>query len=339
MSSLTWPSAWKEETQSAIPKSASPKTYEELRNISCTNFLAKILESFLFDRLSQEVKLKNNQYGGIKGTGTVHFLIDVYQKILDCLDDGKSAVSLLAIGKAFNRMSHPTCIAELAKRGATSETLALVASFLSGRKMRMKVGSTLSDPRFVNGGSPQGTKIGNFLFTVTIESIEESTISLYKMIPNVISDLNDEEPCERKQPPKRFTFYVKPIDRFASNEFTASTPVKGATTDGVLRYLDESGCDYFGNNMDLVLHGQPPPDWKKCDAWSIKYVDDLNLGQQHHMDSAISVFSTSKERKMLHADECEDVFDTVRENAARIGMRVNTKKTQLLCVSSNKNNK
>ena len=100
MSSLTWPSAWKEETQSAIPKSASPKSYEELRNISCTNFLAKILESFLFDRLSKEVKLKKNQYGGIKGTGTVHFLIDVYQKILDCLDDGKSAASLLAIDLA-----------------------------------------------------------------------------------------------------------------------------------------------------------------------------------------------------------------------------------------------
>ena len=82
--------------------------------------------------------MKKNQYGGIKGTGTVHFLIDVYPKILDCLDDGKSAVSLLAIdfSKAFNRMSHPTCVAELAKRGATSETLALIASFPSERKSK-----------------------------------------------------------------------------------------------------------------------------------------------------------------------------------------------------------
>ena len=197
----------------------------------------------------------------------------------------------------------------------------------------MKVGSTLSDPRFVNGGSPQGTKIRNFLFTITIESIEESTRSLSRTIPNVISELNDEESNERRRPPACFT--TEPIDRFASNEFTASTPVKGARTDRVLRYLDESGRDYSGNTMDLGLHGQPPPDWKKCDAWSIKYVDDLNLGQRHHMDSAISIFSTSKERKIIHADECEDVFDTVRENAARIGMRVNTNKTQLLCVASN----
>ena len=70
------------------------------------------MESFLLDRLKSEVSLKYHQFGGLKGTGDVHFLADIYQRILDFLDDGKSAVSLMAIdfSKALNRMSHNVCV-------------------------------------------------------------------------------------------------------------------------------------------------------------------------------------------------------------------------------------
>lgn len=36
---------------------------------------------------------------------------------------------------------------------------------------------------------------------------------------------------------------------------------------------------------------------------------------------------------MIHAQQCEELFHSVRENASEIGMTVNQKKTQLLCVS------
>ena len=52
----------------------------------------------------------------------------------------------------------------------------------------MKVGSTLSTPRLVKGGSPQGTLLGNYLFTVTIESIEEETGSIASRLPSRIRD-------------------------------------------------------------------------------------------------------------------------------------------------------
>ena len=94
---LTWPAPWKVETQSVIPKTSTPRSSEEIRNISCTNYMSKIMESFVLDRLRDEVSVKSNQYSGTKGTGTTHFLIDTYQRILDCLDDGLSCVSLIAI--------------------------------------------------------------------------------------------------------------------------------------------------------------------------------------------------------------------------------------------------
>ena len=39
--------------------------------------------------------------------------------------------------------------------------------------MRARIGNTLSDPLTIKGGSPQGTLLGNLLFTLTTDKIEE----------------------------------------------------------------------------------------------------------------------------------------------------------------------
>ena len=39
--------------------------------------------------------------------------------------------------------------------------------------MQFKVNSTLSSKRSVHGGAPQGTRLGNLLFIVTINEIED----------------------------------------------------------------------------------------------------------------------------------------------------------------------
>ena len=55
---MTWPLPWKLETQSAIPNTSNPASYKNLRNISCTNYLSKVMESFLLEKFKSEVKLK-----------------------------------------------------------------------------------------------------------------------------------------------------------------------------------------------------------------------------------------------------------------------------------------
>ena len=75
--------------------------------------------------------------------------------------------------KAFNRMSHQACLKALARKNCSNESIDLVYKFLVGRKMHVKIGTDLSNERTVCGGSPQGTKLGNFLFCVTLELINE----------------------------------------------------------------------------------------------------------------------------------------------------------------------
>ena len=56
-----WPSGWKMEYVTPIPKKTAPETENDLRNISCTMMISKIYESFVLAWLTQQVGLRHNQ--------------------------------------------------------------------------------------------------------------------------------------------------------------------------------------------------------------------------------------------------------------------------------------
>ena len=159
-----WLIPWRRETQNVIPKNPSPTNLDELRNLSCMNLMSKLMESILLERLKGEITLNTNQYGGIVGSGSNHLLINMWDRILEGLSEGRTAVLLVAVdfSKAFNRMNHDECLRALAEKGASTESIKMVAAFLGKRSMRMRVGSAFSSERQVTGGTPQGTKMGFF---------------------------------------------------------------------------------------------------------------------------------------------------------------------------------
>ena len=167
-----WPTAWKNETTVVIPKGNSPDSLSGCRNISCTPFLSKVLEMFVLEDLRGELTKDPVQYGGLKGVSVNHLLIDLYDSVLGGLDQGKTAVLLgVDFEKAFNRLDHNACLTQLANLGASAPSLALVRSFLTNRSMQVKIGSTLSDPRPLSGGSPQGSILGCLLYCATTQSL------------------------------------------------------------------------------------------------------------------------------------------------------------------------
>ena len=77
-----WPHIWKREYVTPIPKVTSPSSYNELRNISCTTVFSKVLEYFVLKRAKEEVAPRPNQFGGIAGSSTSHYLISVWNDLL-----------------------------------------------------------------------------------------------------------------------------------------------------------------------------------------------------------------------------------------------------------------
>ena len=169
-----WPALWKVEYVTPIPKKGSPQTPNDLRNISCTQLFSKIYESFILEWVTSQVPLRNNQYGGIKGRGTEHFLVDLWQKVLENIKDSRAGALLTSIdyAKAFNRLDFNHCLRCLGTKGANGKLINIIASFLSGRVMCVKVGNVLSPPRDVQGGVPQGSLLGVFLFNLSIDDFE-----------------------------------------------------------------------------------------------------------------------------------------------------------------------
>ena len=60
----TWPDIWKIESVSIIPESSNMENLNNVRNISCTPVLGKVMEYFVLERLKEEIGPRNNQYGG-----------------------------------------------------------------------------------------------------------------------------------------------------------------------------------------------------------------------------------------------------------------------------------
>ena len=99
------------------------------------------MESFVLERLRSETSLSSGQFGGIKGCGTEHFLIETWDAIIRSLEEGNYAANVLSVDfeKAFNRMDHLQCLYAINDLGASEHSIDLVAAFLFGRQMSVKI--------------------------------------------------------------------------------------------------------------------------------------------------------------------------------------------------------
>ena len=112
LATYVWPTCWKREFVTVIPKKSSLDSLKDLRNISCTMLASKVFESFVLDILKSQVKIRTNQYGGVRGLSTDFLLVQMWQEIRENLDDYRAGTVRTSIdySKAFNRMSFQECL-------------------------------------------------------------------------------------------------------------------------------------------------------------------------------------------------------------------------------------
>ena len=137
--------------------------------------MSKLYESFVLEWSREEVLPKSNQYGGEKGASSTQLLIEVISDITGTLEDNRAASVLSAIdfSKVFNRLDHEKCLKTFSNKGASTQILALLTAFLSGRKMTVRVGTESSQLRNVNAGAPQGSVLGCYLFNIGVDDLED----------------------------------------------------------------------------------------------------------------------------------------------------------------------
>ena len=318
---LEWPRLWKRETVSLLPKGKSPASLSEIRNISCTPFFSKVLETFLLDGLKSTISLSTSQFGGKKGQGIDHLLIETWDEIHKGLERGATAVNLMAVDyqKAFNRLDHTKCLEALGELGGKKEYIALVNAFLCGRTMSIKIGEAYSDPRTVNGGAPQGSILGCFLFCATINK-------LFAVRPSELQDRSlpaSESSSDSLTPPS-----PSESDNDSSEDEKIAF-FRWFKPNRINDTLDSLDLDVRQRRTILELdepdHGDP----------SLKgYIDDFNVIESLDERLKVTHHTTGRTKSKLEAAKSGQVFDELGQASGELGMKINPLKTQLLCISS-----
>ena len=316
LQTFSWPEQWKTEYQSIIPKKKNASTFDQCRNVACTNHFSKVLESFILDRLKGEIRLSDSQYGGVKGCGVEQFLIDTWDHVLSSLEDDSSAVNILSVdfSKAFNRVDHAACLRKMADLGASDESLKMLFAFLDGRKMRVRAGEISSSIRKVTGGAPQGTKLGNFLFCCAIDDIERGNLS-------GSSPGGADVSADVAAVPEQY----RPI---------CSTPIRREDSMDQNRISNPFGLRQKKNIIRDTIIEEYNEEEDESYALVVKYIDDVNVVEKLDLTSASDHYSTKKQQKTVRAKGCEAVISNIKRNSKEVGMIVNSEKTQSICISA-----
>ena len=318
-----WPARWKIEYVTVIPKVKSPTEENQCRNISCTAFLSKVFESFILQWAREKVKLGNTQYGGEKGCSTSHLIIDMLQEITTTMEDRRAASILMSIdySKAFNRLKHAPCLEALAKKGASSELLQIIASFLQGRSMTVKSGKAWSDLKLVNAGAPQGSVLGGFLFNVGIDDIE-------------LGCQYPEEPfVDTMEAHARDTDYpaaLTPRRVGKPHEEVQESPIRtNPLTNQEMRLLPSA------TNTPPWLRQAKEQTWHEREPVDLKFIDDgVNITAINMKTVAMYTDAEGKNIKRVHPVKAQAMMKHITKKAAEKGMIVNGAKTTLMCVNS-----
>ena len=320
--SRRWPKCWKRESVTIIPKKSTPQSLSDLRNISCTLLASKMYASYVLDWLKMEVSLRSNQYGGVKGLGTDHLLVNLWQQVLENAEDYRSGTVITSIdySKAFNRMGYQECLAALARNGASTPVLELVATFLTDREMMVKMGAVLSRPKRVNGGCPQGSILGVFLFNATIDDLEEGCGELNETRRSIRRRTAELIPST----PTRNTIGRCPVQEPVESSIVRPSRRKTKR----LNYTEE---------LDEPVPTEPnhwtEAKWKAAVALFLRFIDDGFCLSKINFENSLGFEVDGLKYRIKHAVQSQNVFRHVVRNAEGLGMVVNSAKTAMICVS------
>ena len=98
---------------------------------------------------------------------------------------------------------------------------------------------------------------------------------------------------------------------------------------------EEANETLYTSEIDY-LEGGPPRGWEEREVKKFVYIDDYNCVEKLRQRDSVFDLGTAGRVTKTHARKSEKVYNTLKNNADKIGMKVNHQKTQMLCMTNSK---
>jgi len=138
--------------------------------------MERIITNRLVWHLEKNNLLNAAQSGFRQRRSTIDHLVRIADQINKSINNRQYTVATyLDFSNAFDLLYVKGLLKKLSDLNITGQLYNWIAEFLNGRKIRVRVGASLSDSYKLENGSPQGSVLSPILFLILINDIPQST--------------------------------------------------------------------------------------------------------------------------------------------------------------------
>ena len=171
------PSIWKTSVVVPIAKlDQNPSNLTSYRPIALTSTVCKLMEKILLERLTHFCSIHKiippNQAGFQKGRCCMEHIIKLTTQVKQQLARRKHIIATFYdVKKAYDQVWHFNLIKKLTGIHISGHMLSFIKSFISNRKIMVRINNTYSSSRDLEMGLPQGAVLSPLLFNILMADL------------------------------------------------------------------------------------------------------------------------------------------------------------------------
>ncbi|KAM7304738.1 uncharacterized protein ISCGN_014638 [Ixodes scapularis] len=171
------PNEWKEAMVVPLLKAGKPPgKAESYRPVSLTSCISKLFERMVQARicwyLEEHHCLPNCMTGFRRGLAAQDSILDLTSDIEDNKNRRRNTIAVfLDVERAYDSVPLPTVLKRMTEIGLTGKIQKFLANFLTGRKIQIRSEGTVSSPRVLHRGLPQGSVLSPVLFNIVMATL------------------------------------------------------------------------------------------------------------------------------------------------------------------------